>query len=75
MDEVIRGYRRTGDLLPPAFPRVRGLRWLFDGEQVIPAKRATRILPGEQAQGVIVQRGLDLSPPYGPVVGQGGIIG
>ncbi|HYB37648.1 MAG TPA: hypothetical protein VEF72_19190 [Mycobacterium sp.] len=75
VDEVIRGYRPTGDLVPPAFPLIRGLRRLVGGEQVIPAKRATRILPGEQAQGVIVQSGLDLLPPFGPVVGQGGVIG
>ena len=75
VDEVVRGYRLTGDLLPPVFPVVRGLRRLVGGEQVIPAQRTARILPGEQAQGVIVQRGLDLSPPFGPVVGQGGVIG
>jgi len=74
MDEVVRGYRRTGDLLPPAFPLVGGLWWLFGGEQVIPAQRTAPVLLGEQAQRVIVQRGLDLSPPCGPVVGQGGVI-
>jgi hypothetical protein len=75
VDEVVRGYRLTGDLLPPSFPVVRGLRRLFGGEQVIPAQRTARILPGKQAQGVIVQRGLDLSPSFGPVVGQSGVIG
>ena len=75
VDEVVRGYRLAGDLLPPSFPVVRGLRRLIGGEQMIPAERTARILPGEQAQGVIVQRGLDLSPPFGPVVGQGGVIG
>ena len=75
VDEVVRGYRLTGDLLPPLFPVVRGLRRLSGANQVIPAERTARILPGEQAQGVIVQRGLDFSPPFGPVVGQGGVIG
>ena len=64
VDEVVRGYRLTGDLLPPLFPVVRGLRRLSGANQVIPAERTARILPGEQAQGVIVQRGLDLSPPF-----------
>ena len=50
MDEVVRGYRLTGDTKPPSFPVVRGLRWLFGGEQVVPAERTARILPGEQAQ-------------------------
>jgi len=75
VDEVVRGYRLKGDLLPPSFPVVRGLRRLIGGEQVVPAERTTRVLPGEQAQGVVVQWGLGLSPPLGPVLGQGGVIG
>ena len=58
VDEVVRGYRLTGGLLPPPFPVVRGLWRLVGGEQVFPAEGTARILPGEQAQGVIVQRGL-----------------
>jgi len=75
VDEVVRGYRLKGDLLPPSFPVVRGLRRLIGGEQMVPAERTTRVLPGEQAQGVVVQWGLGLSPPLGPVLGQGGVIG
>ena len=75
VDEVAGGYRLAGDLQPPAFPLLRGLRRLIGGEQVVPAERTTRVLPGEQAQGVVVQWGLGLSPPLGPVLGQGGVIG
>ena len=42
---------------------------------MVPAERAQPGLPGEQAQGVPVQRGLDLLAPLGPVAGQGRVIG
>jgi hypothetical protein len=40
-----------------------------------PAHRASPVLPGEQAQGVAVERGFDLLAPFGPVSGQGWVIG
>ena len=48
---------------------------LVGGEQWIAAERTAPGLPGEQAQVVAVERGLDPPPPGGPVVGQVGIVG
>jgi hypothetical protein len=74
MGEIAGGYRPAGDMQPP-LPLLRRLRWLAGGEQRVPAERALPVLPGQQVQGVPVQRGLDLLPPFGPVSGQGGVIG
>ena len=54
VDEIAGGYRLAGDLKPPSFPLLRGLRWLIGGEQVIPAERAAPVLPGEQAERVVI---------------------
>ena len=35
VDEVAGGYRLAGDLKPPSFPLLRGLRRLISGEQVM----------------------------------------
>jgi hypothetical protein len=43
VDEVAGGYRLAGDLQPPSFPLLRGLGWLFGGEQVVPAERAAPV--------------------------------
>src|SRR5262249_51234560 len=67
--EVAGGYRPAGDLQPPPFPLLGGLGWLIRREQVFPAERAPCVLPGQQAQGVVVQRGFDLLAPGGPVRG------
>jgi len=75
VDEVAGGYRLAGDLQPPAFPLLRGLRRLIGGEQVVPAERAAPVLPGEQAERVVVQRGFAALPPIRPVAGEGGIVG
>src|SRR6266498_2943928 len=74
VQEVVGGYRPPGDLQPPSFPLLRGLGWLFGGEQVVPTQWTAPVLPGEQAQRVGVQRGGDLAPPCGPVPGQGGVV-
>ena len=58
VDEVAGGYRPAGDVQPPSFPLAGRLRWLLSGQQVVPAQRAAPVLPGEQAQGVPVERGL-----------------
>jgi hypothetical protein len=44
VDEVVRGYCLAGDLLPPSFPVVRGLRRLIGGEQVFPAEQRASCL-------------------------------
>src|SRR5262249_12192336 len=75
VDEVAGGYRLAGDLQPPPFPLLGGLGWLIRCEQVFPAERAPCVLPGQQAQGVVVRRGFDLLAPGGPVRGQGRVIG
>src|SRR6266545_2731437 len=72
VQEVVGGYRPPGDLEPPSLPLLRGLGWLFGGEQVFPAQWTAPVLPGEQAQRVRVERGVDLASPCGPVPGQGG---
>src|SRR6266508_1340129 len=38
VQEVVGGYRPPGDLEPPSLPLLRGLGWLFGGEQVFPAQ-------------------------------------
>src|ERR1700737_3628905 len=73
--EIAGGYRLAGDVQPPSFPLSGRLGWLFGVKQVVPAQRAYPVLPGEQAQGVAVQRGFDLLAPFGPVSGQRGVIG
>ena len=75
VDEVAGGYRPAGDVLPPPLPFAGRLGWLLSGQQVVPAQQAAPVLPGEQAQGVPVERGPDLLAPLGPVAGQGGVIG
>src|SRR6266487_2248499 len=52
--EVAGGYRLAGDLQPPPFPLAGGLGRLVRRQEVVPAERAPRVLPGEQAQGVLV---------------------
>jgi hypothetical protein len=47
------------------------LGWLVRREQGVPAKWAPPVLLGQQAQGVLVERGFDLVLPVGPVGGQG----
>ena len=37
VDEVAGGYRLAGDVQPPSFPLLGGLRWLAGGQQVVPA--------------------------------------
>jgi hypothetical protein len=54
MDKVAGGYCLAGDLKPPSFPLLRGLWWLIGGEQVIPAERTVPVLPGEQAERVVI---------------------
>src|SRR5208337_3759915 len=73
--EIAGSYRLAGDLQPPLLPLLGELGWLVGGEQVIPAQRTAPVLPGEQAKGISVQRRLDPLPPFGPVCGQGGVIG
>ncbi len=73
--EIAGGYRFAGDVQPPLFPLLGGLGWLIGVQQGVPAQRTCPVLPGEQAQGVAVQRGFDLLAPFGPVSGQGGVIG
>ena len=46
VDEVAGCYRLAGDLEPPSFPLLRGLRRLVGGEQVVPAERTVPVLPG-----------------------------
>src|ERR1017187_3378520 len=75
VDEVAGGYRLAGDLEPPSFPLLRGLRWLVGGEQMIPAERTVPVLLGEQAERVLIKRGFAAPSPVGPVVGQGGVVG
>src|ERR1035441_9929329 len=75
VDKVAGGYCLAGDLKPPLFPLLRGLRWLIGGEQVIPAEWTAPVLPRQQAERVAVQRGFAALPPAGPVVSQGGIVG
>ena len=65
--EIAGGYRPAGDSQPPLFPLPGGLGWLVRRQQVVPAEWAVPVLPGEQAQGVPVQRGPCLSAPFGPV--------
>src|SRR5262249_39069620 len=60
---------------PPSFPLLGGVGWLAGGQRVVPAGRAQPVLPGQQAQRVVAERGLDLGPPGGPVLGQGWVIG
>ncbi len=55
--EIAGGYRFPGDLQPPSFPLLGGLRRLIGGQEVFPAQRTARVLPGEQAQRVVVQWG------------------
>ena len=68
--EIAGGYRPAGDSQPPLFPLLGVLGWLIRRQQVVPAERAAPVLPGEQAQGVSVQRGPCLLAPFGPVPGQ-----
>jgi transposase len=75
VDQVVRLDRLPGDLKEPAFPALGGLRRLVAGQQVLPAKAAPAVLPGQQAHGVGVQRGFDLLAALRPVPGQGGVIG
>ena len=65
----------AGDRQPPVLPLLGRAGWLVGGEQGVPAERAAAVLPVEQAQRVAVQRGFDASPPCGPVLGQGGVVG
>lgn len=44
-------------------------------EQVIPAERAAAVLLGEQAEAVAIERRFHPSTPFGPVLGQGRVIG
>src|SRR6266487_5789427 len=75
VDEVAGGHCLAGDLEPPSFPLLRGLRRLIGGEQMVPAERTVPVLLGEQAERVVVQRGFAAPSPVGPVVGQGGVVG
>jgi hypothetical protein len=75
VEKLAGGYRLTGDLQPTAFPLLRGLRRLIGGEQVFPAERTAPVLPGEQAERVVVQRGFAALSPFRPLAGQGGIVG
>ena len=61
VDKVAGGYRLAGDLQPPPFPLFGGLGWLIGGQQVVPAERAPRVLPGQQAQGVRCRAGVSPS--------------
>jgi hypothetical protein len=63
VDEIAGGYRLAGDLLPPLFPLFGGPGWLIGGQQVFPAQRAPRVLPGQQPQGVRVERWFHLLAP------------
>ena len=75
VNEVIRGDRLAGDLQPPPFPVLGRLGGLFGEQKMVPAERATGILPGEQAHRVAVQRGFDLPSPVFPVLGQVRVVG
>ena len=66
MGQVAGCYCPAGDVQPPLFPLFGRLGWLLGGQQVVPAERATSGLPGQQAQGVPVQRGLDLASAARP---------
>ena len=46
VSEIAGGYRLAGDVQPPPFPLLGGLRWLVGAEQVVPAERAAPVLPG-----------------------------
>jgi hypothetical protein len=74
VDEVVHFDRLLGDPLEPPFPALGGLRWLVEVQEVVPAPGAPSVLPGEQADGVRVQREFDLPSALGPVLGQAGII-
>jgi hypothetical protein len=63
MGEVVGRYRPAGELQPPSFPCLRGFGGLVGGQEMIPAQWAARVLPGEQAQRVPIQWGLDLRAP------------
>jgi hypothetical protein len=67
VDEVVRRDRLLGDPEVPPFPALRGLRWVLDGQQVVPAQGAPSVLPGQQAQGVGIERGFDLASALCPV--------
>ena len=72
--QVVHFDRLLGDPLEPPFPALGGLGWLVEVQEVVPAQGALSRLPGEQADGVGVQRGFDLPSALGPVLGQVGII-
>ena len=74
VDEVVHFDRLLGDPLEPPFPALGGLGWLVEVQEVVPAPGAPSVLPGEQADGVRVQREFDLPSALGPVLGQAGII-
>jgi hypothetical protein len=75
VDQVARRDRLPGDPQEPAFPALRGLGRLAGGQQVFPAQAAPAVLPGQQAHGVVIQRGLDLLATLRPVPGQVRVIG
>ena len=72
--QVVHFDRLLCDPLEPPFPALGGLGWLVEVQEVVPAQGAPSRLPGEQADGVGVQRGFDLPSALGPVLGQVGII-
>jgi hypothetical protein len=75
VDQVVRLDRFPGDPQEPTLPALRGLGRLVGGQQVLPAQTAAAVLPGEQAHGVVIQRGRHLPAALRPVSGQVRVIG
>jgi hypothetical protein len=70
---VVLGDRLAGDPVP-LFP-FGGASWLVVGvQEEAPAEWAASFLLGEQNQDAAVEQGCVLAAPFGPVVGQSGVV-
>ena len=57
VSEVLDSDRPFDDAVPPLLPGVRRVWRAVRADQVLPAERTPRVLPGEQAGDEVVQRG------------------
>jgi hypothetical protein len=67
------GDRLAGGRQPP-FPLVRGLWPVVVGQERLPADRALTVLGCEEPPAGLVDRQGRLAPPFGPGVGEGGVV-
>jgi hypothetical protein len=85
VDPVRRGVVRVGgqvvsgdrfaDAGEPVLPFL-GAVWLASGvQEEVPAGWAATVLRFDHAQGAAVERGLMFASPFGPELGQGGVVG